>query len=192
MQRGELTQKFLELAEDFIGSSADFVAAFLKAGYGASMAKQRYEFEKLQRKRYTVDKEQNFRRTYAKFIYWLNHEGFIEQKTGEVPRVTSRGKNWLKDFLERKKNRIEVPLYESSEANYFIIVAFDIPEAERKKRAWLRSVLKNLGLYMVQKSFWMGRVRLPDEFLKDLHKLHLIDHVEIFQVTKFGTLKHLI
>ena len=63
---------------------------------------------------------------------------------------------------------------------------------ESKKQDWLREVLKHLGLKMVQRSVWVGHWELPEEFLEDLRNLHIVDCVEIFEVGKSGTLKHLI
>lgn len=73
----------------------------------------------------------------------------------------------------------------------FIIVAFDIPEREKRKRNWLRQSLCRMGLSMVQKSVWIGRVKLPEDFIESLRHLKLADCVEIFEITKTGTLKHL-
>jgi hypothetical protein len=44
---------------------------------------------------------------------------------------------------------------------------------------------------MVQKSLWLGKVKIPEEFLVDIRKLSLLDYVEIFEITKTGSLKNL-
>ena len=72
-----------------------------------------------------------------------------------------------------------------------MIVVFDVPEKERRKRDWLRSVLKRLELKMVQKSVWIGKVKIPKELLDDLFNLKLLDYVEIFEVSKSGSLRQL-
>ena len=73
-----------------------------------------------------------------------------------------------------------------------IIVIFDIPERERRKRAWLRLALKNIGLKLIQRSVWMGKVQIPKEFLDDIRELHLVNFVEIFEITKSGSLNQVI
>src|SRR3990167_838001 len=76
--------------------------------------------------------------------------------------------------------------------NRLIIVIFDIPERERRKRAWLRLALKNIGLKLIQRSVWMGKVKIPKEFLDDIRELHLVNFVEIFEITKSGSLNQVI
>ncbi|MFN7088788.1 MAG: hypothetical protein ACK4NX_03180 [Candidatus Paceibacteria bacterium] len=72
------------------------------------------------------------------------------------------------------------------------IVAFDIPENERYKRAWLRYALATLGFSMLQKSLWVGKKNLPDDFLWELRKRNMIEYVHIFEITKTGTIAKLI
>jgi hypothetical protein len=55
----------------------------------------------------------------------------------------------------------------------------------------MRSALKNLGFRMIQKSVWVGKVTLPEDFLSDLRQLNLISCVEIFEVNKAGSLRHI-
>jgi hypothetical protein len=45
---------------------------------------------------------------------------------------------------------------------------------------------------MVQKSVWVGKTKIPQDFLDDLFKLKLVDFVEIFEISRTGSLKHLI
>ena len=79
----------------------------------------------------------------------------------------------------------------SKEKGQFTIVVFDIPEKERSKRAWIREVLKNLDLKMIQKSVWVGKVKIPKQFIDDLDKFNMVDFVEIFEISKAGSLKQI-
>ena len=65
---------------------------------------------------------------------------------------------------------------------------FDIPEEKRRKRAWLRATLKNLEFKMEQQSVWIGRTKIPKRLVDDLDRFGLLDYVQIFEATKFGTL----
>lgn len=183
--------KFLLLVKDMAGGSVDLVAAFLKAGYGASGRKFEYEFEKQQNKREDARRERQIRHKYFSLLSRLKQAGLVMQDSYGIFALTSVGKDKLKELLTKKKVYIPTTSYLASTANYFVIVAFDIPEKERHKRDWLRAVLKNLGLHMVQRSFWMGKIKLPTGFIHDIHRLGLDSCVEIFQVTKTGTLKHI-
>ncbi|MBI5742583.1 MAG: hypothetical protein HZA25_01965 [Candidatus Niyogibacteria bacterium] len=80
---------------------------------------------------------------------------------------------------------------ELKKGNY-AIVTFDVPERERRKREWLRCVLKNLKFRPVQQSVWLGRTKIPIDFLDDLKDLNMTDYVEIFEVSRQGTLRHVV
>jgi len=81
--------------------------------------------------------------------------------------------------------------YKSQSNDTLKIVIFDIPEREREKRDWLRIALKNLNFNMVQKSVWIGKAKLPKEFVQDLNRMNIFTYVEIFAVTKAGSLRSL-
>ena len=70
-----------------------------------------------------------------------------------------------------------------------VIVSFDIPEEFRKKRDWLREVLRNLDFEMVHKSVWIGQSKIPSRMIKDLEIMDMFDYLQIFEVTKSGTLR---
>ena len=80
-------------------------------------------------------------------------------------------------------------LYAGDAAKQFTIVTFDIPERERRKRDWLRGALRNLGLAMVQKSVWIGKVKIPGELVEDMKSMRILDFVEIFEISKTGSLQ---
>jgi len=194
--KGEITLKFLEEIKDFVDSGADLFEVFLRAGYGASAGKLRYEFSKAQKERRQRQELAQYRKRYARFLYRLRQDGLIkgkEQKSGKLVTLTPKGRKKLMALKERYAGRLpEVSAYDKNESDKFIIVVFDIPERERKKRDWLRSVLKNIGLKLVQKSVWMGKVKVSKDFIDDLSELKLIDYVEIFEISKTGSLRHVI
>ena len=105
--------------------------------------------------------------------------------------ITPRGKKKLDILLLRKTQVLPRINYNvvPEEKNNLLIVAFDIPEKERRKRDWLRSSLRHLGLKMIQKSVWIGKIKLPDDFIKDIGVLNLAQFVHIFEVGKEGSLR---
>ena len=82
--------------------------------------------------------------------------------------------------------------YQKLDTDKFSIVAFDVPERERRKRDWLRATLGRMGYKTIQRSVLLGKTKIPSEFLDDLRKLHMVDYVEIFEITKTGSLRHLL
>lgn len=198
--RGEITLKFLEFIKDFANFNMDMFEAFLRAGYGASYGKLDYEFNKLQkeRRKYEIEWEEvkRHRKRYAQFLYMLRQDGLIEEQSegdGKKLLLTKRGQEKLDKLKEKYLKRLPpTTSYKKEGNNKFIIATFDVPEKERKKRAWLRSVLKNIGLKPIQKSVWMGKAKIPRKFIDDLLELKLINFIEIFEISKTGSLRHIV
>ncbi|KKT42417.1 CRISPR-associated endonuclease Cas2 [Candidatus Giovannonibacteria bacterium RIFCSPHIGHO2_02_43_13] len=119
----------------------------------------------------------------------LKRDGLVEKKkkdSGMFWKITSDGLNKLKMFRENNAN------YESESDDKTKIIIFDIPEAQRRKRAWLREVLRRLGFKMLQQSVWIGKNKIPEDFLSDLRRYNLLAYIHILEVTKHGTVKELI
>lgn len=136
------------------------------------------------------EKKQNF----YDFLYRLRKDGLvIEPKKGQgcFIKITSKGKEILEDLRLKKASALPSAEYKAENDNLLKIIIFDIPEKERRKRDWLRSALKNLEFNMLQKSVWAGKIKLPQEFLADLNKLNILPYVEIFAISRTGSLKQL-
>jgi len=122
----------------------------------------------------------------------LKKQGFIKKnKTGKRVfwKITSLGEKRCK----RLKAFFRFPKfdYKQEKDNGINIVVFDIPEKDRSKRDWLRYTLTALDFIMLQKSVWIGKNKLPEEFLKTLAELNLINFVHIFKIGRAGTIKEL-
>ena len=200
MRKGEIILTILEKLKNTAVGFGDLFEALLNAGYGASMGRIDYELSRLSRERdrntSKEERERIIKERYYKLLSKLEKDGLIKTKGDRGNRffnITKRGLIKLVLLKEQKQKALPpTTLYHKESADKVIIVAFDIPEIERRKRAWLRAVLKKLGLEMVQKSVWFGRVKLPKEFLDDVLRLRIIDYLEIFEVTKTGSLKHIV
>lgn len=107
-------------------------------------------------------------------------------------RITRKGKEKLGVLKKRKKNPLITPhgSTESSAAS-LVLVIFDIPEQERRKRYWLRETLKTLKFQMLQRSVWIGKNKLPIELLHNLRKYRILRHVHVLTVNKRGTVGQL-
>ncbi len=136
------------------------------------------------------EKKQNF----YDLLYHLRKEGLVLECKKDKScffKITSKGKEILEGLRLKKANALPATKYRTESDNLLKIVIFDIPEKERRKRDWLRSVLKNLEFNMLQKSVWAGRIKLPQDFLTDLNRLNLLSYVEIFAISRTGSLKQL-
>ena len=129
------------------------------------------------------------------FISYLKHEGFIigRSKFGDdLLALTRKGRSKL-SHLRKLIGLKPLPTkkYKRIKNNALMIVVFDIPESRRKERDWLRDVLRNLGFTMLQKSVWLGKIKIPEQLIDDLRRLYLQNAVEIFKITKQGNLSKL-
>ena len=63
------------------------------------------------------------------------------------------------------------------------------PEFNRE-RDILRDIMKLLGFNIIHQSVWVGKVKLPKQFIIDLEIMGILKYVEIMEVTKKGSLKN--
>ena len=137
------------------------------------------------------------RRQFYNTLNYLRREGLIrrtECENSSVWDITKQGLKQLKYIYTRKKN-----VFSSATAGFdppvgsgITIVAFDIPESAKKARSWIRVCLKEMEFKMLQKSVWMGKIKIPEDLLDDLRKINIINSIEIFSVGKTGTIKQVV
>ena len=193
--KGDTTLKVLEIIADTAHGFIDVFDAVLSSGYGASYAKLQYEVSKRENAREKMKRERQAWMNYRALLSKLKKDGIIEIRKaneGKIISLTKRGLAKLHALRKRKKDALPEIRSTIEKSNGVLIVAFDIPEKERRKRDWLREALGRFGFRMIQKSVWIGKVKIPKEFLDSLRDLQLIDCVEIFEISKTGTLKHII
>jgi DNA-binding transcriptional regulator PaaX len=188
--KGHILLKALSLIEDTAMSQVDFFEAVLVSGYGASMNKLDHEYNKIQRKRdkNKITKQEliDRKRKLMVFVSKMKHDGLIEEdKAKDVFLISNKGKQ----KLTKLKTNLPTRYYEVKKQDSSVIISFDIPERMRRKRDWLREVVKNLGFEMIHRSVWVGKIKIPKEFILDLERMKIIEFVEIFEVSKKGTLE---
>lgn len=185
MKKGQITAKILEIAAAGAATTLALMGAFLTSGYGASYNKLNRNFEK-NYDALTQSRPPEFmreRRNFQIMLSKLKKAGLIEKKKD----------GWVATALGKLKLSKKMPAqdYKKESDNTLKIVIFDIPEKYRGKRDWLRRGLIELGFRKLQQSVWAGKIKLPMEFMDDLKELDLLDYVEIFAITKTGSLRPL-
>ena len=187
--RGKILITALELLYEGAMTQVDFFNAVLSAGYGASSSRIEYEYQKLRRisinKKYQKEILNDRKRKLIVFISKMKHDGLIGKLENGKFEISKKGV----DKLNKLKNSLPVRFYEKTEDGGPIIISFDIPERLRRKRNWLREVIKNLGFKMIQQSVWVGKGKIPSDFIIDLENLKILEFVEIFKISKTGSLK---
>jgi len=189
MHRSDVTAKILEALVDGAKESIYLLVAIQEAGYGASRKKIERKIEEVRSRGFLHNHPRDFerkRRNFYSMLSKLKKDGIID-KNGAKWIVTAKGKARLRgatDSLPSKK-------YKTGNDATLKIVIFDIPEAERAKRDWLRSQLRNIGFQIIQRSVWAGKKKIPEAFLKDLRDMRILEYIEIFTVTKGGSIEEL-
>ncbi len=190
----EKTLFLLDLIKEWKGDSFDFLEAFLTSGrrtrrFTKTLSQLRYQ-RFLARLQWTYHNRQTQKRNLRILLNRLIQDGLIVKgkKSGHATfALTKIGIDKLQSLNE---SGLPSPsAYPKTGSGKYIIVVFDIPETIRKKRDWLRSVLKNLEFEMIQKSVWMGKNTIPRKLLEDCDRLRILDYIEIFEASKLGSLQ---
>lgn len=191
VMRGEYTYKLLQAINrksdiDLDALSDLFVSSFFDEGDMDRRVRSEYE---------SIDPRRVVCRFHA-LVRYLEQDGLIEREEADEGvvwiTITGRGREKLETLKEVIAESLPPPRYESPHAlARSTIVAFSIPEKERRKRDWLRTALRNMGLELVQ-NVWMGEVALPKKFLSDIRDLGLTEFINIFQVGSKGSLEKII
>ena len=130
---------------------------------------------------------------FHQLLYELRRDGLIlpDKKNDELfYALTAKGLMWLKKFKQHQYPGLPVYSQAPTPHGAVTIVSYDVPERVRYLRRWLRSSLRNFGLKPMQRSVWIGKVKVPEQFIKDIAQLKLTKHVALFEITKAGTLRH--
>ncbi len=113
----------------------------------------------------------------------LHKKGFISRSDGNWI-ITTLGENYLKKHKDSLKI-FDYKIDKKQPKN--LIVMFDIPENQKKERAWFREHLQKLGYTMIQKSVWVGPSPLPREFTAYVKKIGLKESIKTFKLSKAYT-----
>ena len=178
MRRGELTLKILEA----IKAGAESITEVFEALAPAYTPSQRRQRARIRERIYY--KELDRQRLYS-LIHKLKKEGLIKTPS-PFGWLTEKGESKIEKLKEQISCRRDYQIEKTSELT---IVTFDIPEKYREHRNWIRDVLKNLGFNALQKSVFIGYIKIPHEFIQELDKKSMLHHVQIFSIGKSGTLK---
>jgi DNA-binding transcriptional regulator PaaX len=93
--------------------------------------------------------------------------------------ITERGR---REITRMGSQYITCPFHIHAVKN--TLIAYDIPENNRKARSWLRNQLQIFNYTILQQSLWFGPGPLPLAFLHRLRDLGLAEKVKIFTVKK--------
>ena len=191
--KGQILLKALEILKTGVMNQVDFFEAVLASGYGANMGKIDYKYRKIQQtkrqKKYIEDDLEKRKRRLQVFISKMKHSGLIKKVDHNNLKIKISEKG--REKIRKLKNKLPNRRYKKEGRGQTVIISFDIPEKLRRKRNWLREVIRNFGFEMVHQSVWIGKTKIPENFIKDIEDLKILEYVEIFEISKIGTLKKL-
>lgn len=133
------------------------------------------------------------RQQFYSLLNRLKRDGLVKKKKyAKYSRwyITKSGTERLSQIKSKPPPslRIQRRVYQKNERVALIVVSFDVPERERRKRNWLRSNLVALGFTMLQQSVWLGNHEIPADFMDDLRKYDMVSYVHIFSVDTLGSI----
>jgi CRISPR-associated endonuclease Cas2 len=194
--RGEKILKILEILEDMAVSTLDLLDMWLfeqpRGIYGLERAKLKRAGQKKQLFFTELREYLEEREKLSKLIYKLKREGFIlEDKKNKKLILTKKGKLKLR-FLKNKRSVEETKSNESNQKDKdVIVIIYDVPESEYKRRHQLRNLLVNAGFSFVQKSVWIKQGKITEDFINFLKDLEVLHYVQIFKITQKGTIENI-
>jgi len=191
MTRGDIAISIFERLLDVAQTAGEVSTVLITSPYGTSYRGFEKRLNDLRSRGAKGTFQSVQRQRFHAYISKLKREGFIREGALKKLSLTEAGHGYLKNLLRKKRATLPTH-YAVQKSSAWIIVSFDVPEKERRKRAWLREALKNLGFRMIHKSVWIGKVKIPERFLHNLRRQNIWGAVEIFEITKGGTLKHII
>ncbi|MBI3458651.1 hypothetical protein HY061_00070 [Candidatus Azambacteria bacterium] len=136
------------------------------------------------------------RKRFYNILNKLKKEGLIGkegQNRSSKWHITEKGL----EKLQRVKFGKVFDTYSANYSGYIkrsdklCVVIFDVPEDDRHKRAWIRSVLTSLEFSRLQNSVWIGKNIIPEQLIYDLKEKKMMSYVHIFGVGDQGTIEKL-
>jgi len=133
------------------------------------------------------------RQKFYSLLNQLKRQGLVSKRKQEQNsqwRITAQGTKYLTKLKSKQGSSPKLfrRAYEKKNCADFMIVSFDVPERDRRKRNWLRTQLLALDFEMLQQSVWLGKVQIPEDFINDLRIYEMIPYVHIFSVSKSGSI----
>jgi len=188
-----LTEKILDYLQMQAEGTVDLIDTLLSDRRTAMMKARRslvHGPPKFEKRWADVYRE---RRSFHSLMNRLKRDGLITKKgegRGSDWHITKAGVRHLERLKENPRVSTQLPSrrYAKKKSASLVIVTFDIPERERRKRNWLRVQLVALGFEMLQKSVWIGKVQIPDDLVIDMKKCDLIPCVHILSIHKSGSI----
>ena len=130
-------------------------------------------------------------RSISSILSRLRKEGLVARdgtRKQSVWHITRRGHGHVQSLAEMAEVLPHHKQILPKKDGKVRIVIFDIPESERRKRAWLRAQLVACDFGQLQKSVWTGTRPIPETLIADIESLGLGSYIHVMGIGEKGTL----
>lgn len=110
------------------------------------------------------------KRSLESAYYRLIKKGLIELDDKRMPRLTAKGQ---RKAMTYQPERLKFGAH--------LIVIFDIPESERRKRRRLRMILQELSFRKVQQSVWETKYDYREHLRAEIAEMNLQEYVQVYE-----------
>jgi len=121
------------------------------------------------------------REQFSKLIYHLKKNNWIEVKSLKGHKTVILTKQGVDKALKAKFKSDDQKKTKRKDKKWLMII-FDVPEKSKVKRELLRSILKNLGYKLFQKSVWITPYDVSEKTEKALQFYTLDNYVRTFVI----------
>lgn len=104
-------------------------------------------------------------------------KGLIEKDNENIPRLTAKGRQKLKEFKPIKLGK-----------DSRLLLIFDIPETLRWKRDRLRLLLRELSFEQIQRSVWECKYDVRQYLQAEIREIGLHDYVVVYEAAEIKKL----
>lgn len=112
-------------------------------------------------------------RTLRSAFYRAQKRGLISVDSGGTPRLTVKGVAATKTYKPTKLRK-----------DAYILLIFDIPESERRKRDHLRALLRELSFKKIQQSVWACRYDHREYLAAEIKEYGLENYVIVYEAAR--------
>ena len=134
------------------------------------------------------------RQQFHRTLQYMKKQGLVmkkETRKSTAWTLTKQGRDTLLAYRRLRADPFSSRhiAFPRPQGGGLTIVAFDIPEKERRKRDWVRRCLVEMEFKPLQKSVWVAHGGVHEDFVHALRERKLLGAVHIFAVTRHGTIR---
>jgi DNA-binding transcriptional regulator PaaX len=118
-----------------------------------------------------LEKKTGYKKRSLESAYYRSvKKGLIKLDENHIPHLTKVGRRKTKLY---KPTKLKIGVH--------LMVIFDIPENERKKRDRLRTLLRELSFQKIQQSVWETRYDHREHLRAEIEDMNLQQYVRVYE-----------